>query len=177
MDPQPSRGMTTQTESGSTGPVYKTVKLNLNGLLVADLQTLADRWDISLSAAARRLVRKGLVDEGFPPRRKPTPRRVTVRNPHRTVRLTSGVAETIQGLADYLGMSRSRMLRELITEGSRVPITFRYLQSSGKRPVRWSVRLTPEQDRAVNRVGEMLHCSGIEATDALIRAGLARFTN
>ncbi len=151
-----------------------------NHVYTTDLEALANKWGISPAAVARRAVRDLLKENGLydHPQRPPSQTRKPAKPTmvHRTLRLTPTQAGVIDGITDRHQLTRSKTLRALISHACRQPITHQHLHRapSHKRTVRWSVRLTPQQDHTVTTVAESLRCSLTDAASALLSSAAAQ---
>lgn len=149
-----------------------------NPSYAAGLIALAVEWEISPVAAARRIIREALREHGVLHRPRPlsqnkdsTPGMV-----HRTLRITPVQASFFESTADSSRLSRSDVIRGVLTHAIRQPITYEHLRQSPSegRTVRWSVRITSRQEAHIRRVAKLLMCSETDASAALLTSRAAR---
>ncbi|MCQ3804565.1 MAG: hypothetical protein KTV45_10735 [Acidimicrobiia bacterium] len=154
------------------------MRVVFNPSLAAGLMALSEKWGISPLAVARRIVREALRENGVldrPPRSSQNqdsePGMV-----HRTFRVTAMQASFVESAAYRYRLSRSEVIRGVLTYATRQPITYDHLRRAPaeKRTVRWSVRIAPCHDAHITRVARLLNCSETDAGAALLTSMAAR---
>ncbi len=85
-------------------------------------------------------------------------------------------ASLLDSTAFRHGLSRSEMVRGVLSHATRHPITHEHLHRvpSDRRTVRWSIRITRRHYAHIRRVAEMLCCSETDAAAALLASTTAR---
>jgi len=160
------------------GQHLQEVRVVFNPSYSAGLMALSEEWGISPVAVARRIVREVLRDRGVldhPPRsssnRDSRPGMV-----HRTLRITPMQASFLDSTAFRHGLSRSEMVRGVLSHATRHPFSREHLHRvpSDRRTVRWSIRITRRHYAHIRRVAEMLCCSETDAAAALLASTTAR---
>ena len=114
--------------------------IGLNQELSRGLQTAADQWNISPAAAAKRMLREALQQQGHLP---PQP-------VHRTLRLATSMSQWIQHTAHRNGVPQSETLRRLLTEGLTAnPTPDRKVTYPNPTPKRVTVRIPPDLNQNI----------------------------
>lgn len=144
-----------------------------NPVYTTGVEALAEKWDVLPAAVVRRAVRELLKENDLYHPHRPLSHPSKPAEPakvHRTIRISPTQAGVINGIADRFQWSRSETVRALLSHASRQPITHQHLERAPAeiRSVRFSVRLTPQQDEAVRRVADVLRCSLTDAAAALL---------
>ena len=149
-----------------------------NPSYAAGLMALAERWEISAAAVARRIIREVLREHGVLHRPQPLSqnRDSTPRMVHRTLRITPKQASFFESTARSYRISRSETIRGVLAHAIGRPITYEHLRRvpSERRTVRWSVRITHGHDAHIRKVAKLLMCSGTDAAAAVLASMAAR---
>jgi len=144
----------------------------------AGLMALSEDWGISPVAVARRIGREALRNHGVLDR-PPRSSQGQDNHPgmvHRTLRITAKQASFVESTAYRYRLSRSEVIRGVLTHAIGQSITHGHLRRtpSERRTVRWSVRVTPCHDAHIRRVAELLKCSETDAAAGLLFSMAAR---
>ena len=116
------------------------MKIALNQELTRGLQTAADQWNITPTAAARQILKKALQKQGHLP---PPP-------VHRTLRLATTITQWIQHTAHRNSVPQSEILRRLLTEGLTAnPTPNRKVTYKNPTPKRVTVRIPPDLNQKI----------------------------
>ena len=116
------------------------VKIALNQELTRGLKAAADQENISPTAAARRMLKEALQEQGHLP---PAP-------VHRTLRLATSMTQWIQQTAHRNSVPQSETLRRLLTEGLTAnPTPDRKVTYPNPTPKRITVRIPPDLNQNI----------------------------
>ena len=116
------------------------MNIALNQELTSGLQTAADQWNITPTAAAKRILKKALQKQGHLP---PAP-------VHRTLRLATTLTQWIQHTAHRNSVPQSEMLRRLLAEGLTAnPTPDRKVTYKNPTPKRITVRIPPDLNQNI----------------------------
>ena len=116
------------------------MKIALNQELTRGLHAAADQWNITPEAAARRMLKEALQEQGHLP---PAP-------VHRTLRLATTMTQWIQHTAHRAGVPQSEMLRQLLTEGLTAnPTPDRKVTYKTPTTKRITVRIPPDLNQNI----------------------------
>ena len=117
-----------------------TMKIGLSQQLTDGLQAAADQWNITPTAAAKRILKQALQEQGHLP---PAPA-------HRTLRLATSLTRWIQHTAHHNGVSQSETLRRLLAEGLQAnPTPGRKVNYPNPTPKRVTVRIPPDLNQHI----------------------------
>ena len=116
------------------------MNIALNQELTRGLQAAADQWNITPAAAAKRILKQALQQQGHLP---PQPI-------HRTLRLATSLTQWIQHTAHRNSVPQSEMLRQLLTEGLTTnPTPDRKVTYPNATPKRITVRIPPDLNQNI----------------------------
>ena len=117
------------------------MNIALSQQLARGLQAAADRWNITPAAAAKRILKQALQEQGHLP---PPP-------VHRTLRLATSLTRWIQHTAHRTGVPQSEMLRQLLTEGLTAdPTPDRRVTYPEPTPKRVTVRIPSDLNQHIH---------------------------
>ena len=121
-------------------PPMANMNIGLNQQLTHGLQTAAQGWNITPQAAAKRILKETLQEQGHLP---PPP-------VHRTLRLATSMTQWIQHTAQRTGVPQSELLRQLLTEGLTAnPTPHQKVTYKNPTPKRITVRLPPDLNQNI----------------------------
>ncbi|MCY4648776.1 MAG: hypothetical protein OXC98_00170 [bacterium] len=160
------------------GQQLQDVRMVFNPSYAAGLTALAEKWEISPVAVARRLVREATRKHGVLDR----PQRLSQNQDsepgmvHLTLRITPMQASFLESTANGNRLSRSEAIRGVLTYDTRQPITHQHLgrAPAEKRTVRWPVRITERHNAHIRKIAQLLKCSETDAAAALLTSMVAR---
>ena len=116
------------------------MKITLGQELTSGLQTAADQWNITPTAAAKQILKKALQKQGNLP---PPP-------VHRTLRLATTLTQWIQHTAHRNNVPQSETLRQLLTEGLTAnPTPNRKVTYPNPTPKRITLRIPPDLNQNI----------------------------
>ena len=116
------------------------MNITLGQQLARGIKAATDRWNITPTAAAKRILKEALQQQGHLP---PPP-------VHRTLRLATTLTQWIQHTAHRTGVPQSEMLRQLLTEGLAAdPTPDRKVTYPDPTPKRVTVRIPSDLNQHI----------------------------